>query len=274
MSPTQQRWISGLVLALATVAVWGRDLRWTATLADSLPLALGIPIAYFLGYPWRPCSADLTQKQKLIAGISSAGFLVGWLSGSITLLSFSLTSLVMVWALCCFTPQDRRSRLGWLFLLSFPWLVLEGEMIGYAFRLSSAAVVEWVFNSLQMTTQRNATNLNVLGIPIEIEAACAGWNLLQLTLLTGVALGTYEIRSTHRFILLLACLPAVAWIANFFRILVLSSIALTFDVELAKGSLHGLTGLAVLAVVLGITKGLCFLLVPSAKIVAQTVKGS
>ncbi len=274
MNSAQQRWLYGLVLALGAVAIWARDLRWTLTLADTLPLALGIPIAFALGLPWQPRPAQVSQKQKLILGLSLIGFLAAWMIGSITLLSFSFTSLVMIWGTCCFTPQLRRNRLGWLLLLSFPWLVLEWDQIGYAFRLSSAFVVEHCFNFLQITTTRDATNLKVLGIPIEIEAACAGWNLLQLTLLTGVAIGAYEIPSKRRFILLLACLPAVAWVANFLRILVLSGIALSFDVELASGSLHGLTGLAVLAIVLVITKALCFLLVPSPTILSQTVKSS
>lgn len=272
MSPVQQRWSGGLVLALAAVGIWAKDQHWTIAIADTLPLALGIPLAYFLGLPWRLELKPLSPRQKLILVASAILFLVAWVLSNITLLAVAWSGLTMVWAAWTFSPQAHRARLGWLLLLAFPWLFLEWQWVGYVFRLSSAVVAEILFNFLEMTTHRDATNLNVLGVPIEIEASCAGWNLLQLTLLAGVAFGAYEIPSPRRFALLISLLPAVAWIANLFRIMILSGVALSFDVELASGTLHGLTGLAVLALVLAITKLVCFLLVPQAKVLSQFVK--
>jgi exosortase/archaeosortase family protein len=272
MNAFQQRWLYGLAFSAVAVAIWCSDLRWVATLADTLPLALGIPIGLVLGMPWQFKSTPISKRDQRIGGLTLLGLMMGWIIGSVTIMSFSFTLCFMIWVKHTFKPQARRNRLGLLLLLSFPWLVLEWDQVGYAFRLSSAFVVEQFFNFLQITTLRNATDLHVLGVPIQIEAACAGWNLLQLTLLTGVAIGAYEIPSKRRFILLLAFLPAVAWVANFLRILVLSGVALSFDVELASGSLHGLTGLAVLGIVLIITKGLCAFLVPSPSILSKTVK--
>lgn len=271
MSSFQQRWIGGLVLALAAVGIWAKDEHWTISMADTLPLALGIPLTYILGFPWKPELKALTQKSKKIYAVSVMLFLVSWAVGNITLLAISWTVISMVWAAWCFTPQAHRARLGGLLLLSFPWLFLEWQWVGYTFRLSSAVVAEFFFNFLQMTTHRDATNLNVLGVPIQIEAACAGWNLLQLTLLAGVAFGAYKIPSSRRFALLIGLLPAVAWIANLLRIIILTGLALSFDIELASGTLHGLTGLAVLALVLAITKLLCFLLAPSGRVSSQFV---
>ncbi len=212
-----------------------------------------------LGRPWLPVekTSPMSSALKGWFGLGFVLFGIGWLLPNITLLACGWSLLAFVWAERSFRAQASRSRLVWLLLLSFPWLILEWQSIGWAFRLSSAAVCEVIFNLLQMPVTREGVYLNVMGIPIEIEAACAGWNLLQLSLLTGVAFGSHEIRSTRRFAMLLGALPAIAWLANFLRILLISAVALSSDAEVATGPIHGLTGLAVLGAVLGMTKILC-----------------
>ena len=69
-----------------------------------------------------------------------------------------------------------------------------------------------------------------------------------------------EIRDSRRFALLLALLPALAWLANLLRILILAGIALSFDAQVAAGVVHGLTGLLILGAVLAMTKALCHFL--------------
>lgn len=259
MTLRQQRWLGGALLVLAAILVWARDTRWLAFPADSLPLALGLPLAWMLGRPWLPIEkpSPMSLALKGWFGLGFVLFGLGWLLPNLTLLASAWSLQALVWAERSFRPQANRSRLVWLLLLSFPWLILEWQSIGWAFRLSSAAVCEVIFNLLQMPVTREGVHLNVMGIPIEIEAACAGWNLLQLSLLTGVAFGSYEIRATRRFALLLAALPAIAWLANFLRILLISAVALSLDAEVATGPIHGLTGLAVLGAVLGMTQILC-----------------
>jgi exosortase/archaeosortase family protein len=262
MKRGRQTWLGGLALALAAISIWARDLSWAAASADTLPLACGLPLAYLLGRPWHPGSAPFTRFKRLLVTLGAGGFACGWILGSLSLLALSWTILGMLWAGWSFGTQPRRGRLGWLLLLSFPWLVIEWQPIGWAFRLSSATVAEQVFGLLRMPTLREGTRLEVMGVPITIDAACAGWNLLQLTLLAGIAFGTHEIRPTRRFALLLCLLPGIAWVANLLRILTLAGIALSFDVQVASGGIHGLTGLVVLGAVLAMTKGLCLLLDP------------
>jgi exosortase/archaeosortase family protein len=259
MNLRQQRWLGGAVLVLAAFLVWARDTRWLAFPADSLPLALGLPLAWMLGRPWLSIQKPTPMSPALKGGLGLGLLLfgIGWLLPNLTLLAFAWSLLALVWAERNLQAQAGRSRLIWLLMLSFPWLILEWQSIGWAFRLSSAAVCEVIFKLLQMPVTREGVNLNVMGIPIEIEAACAGWNLLQLSLLTGVAFGSSEIRSPRRFALLLVALPAISWLANFLRILLISAVALSLDAEVAGGTIHGLTGLAVLAAVLGMTRILC-----------------
>lgn len=265
MNPVRRAWTGGATLALAAVGVWARDLRWTEMAADTLPLAVGIPAAFWIGGPWHLSPRPLVPKERTVVLVAASAFLAAWVFQNLTLLSLSWAALCSTWAASQFTSSPNRSRLIGLLILSFPWLVLEWQGIGWAFRVSSAAVAESIFHVMAMPVHREGTHLNVMGVPIEIEAACAGWNLLQLTLLAGVTLGSREILSSTRFYFLLAALPAVAWLANLLRILLLSALALSFDVELASGAVHGLTGLAVLAAVLAMTKALCTLLNPPQK---------
>ena len=260
MSPNRQRWLTGGGLAVAACAIWARDWRWMETPADTLPLALGLPLAYVLGRPWRPSEGAAAGGRPWLAALGAAGFGCGWIIDSLTLLAVSWSLLVLLWAHQQFAKVTGRGRLAWLLLLSFPWLVIEWQPVGWALRLSSACVAEQLFGLLQLPTQREGTHLGILGVPIEIEASCAGWNLLQLTLLTGVACGAYEIRDSRRFALLLALLPALAWLANLLRILILAGIALSFDAQVAAGVVHGLTGLLILGAVLAMTKALCHFL--------------
>ena len=271
MSQARQIWFGGSGLAFAAVLIWSRDTQWMSAAADTLPLALGIPLAFILGRPWHAGTTAWGPLQKIGTALGLLSLGVGWIIGNLTVLSAGWTLLAMSWAGRVFQNKPRRARLGLLLLLSFPWLVIEWQSIGWAFRLSSAVTAEEFFKLLQMPAQRSGTNINVMGVPIEIEAACAGWNLLQLTLLAGVSFGAHEIQSPLRFGFLMCLLPAVVWLSNVFRILLLSGIALSFDVEVASGAIHGLTGIAVLGTVLAMTKGLCTLLDTRRRVISTLV---
>ncbi len=264
-------WIGGIALALGAAAIWARDPRWQSMPADTVPLMLGLLLAYFLGRPWKPAARALSGRERYVAIAAGALLVPGWVLPNLTCLSIAWAVLCLVWVNATFAPQARRGRLFWIALLSFPWLVIEWDHIGWAFRLSSAAVAEVLLNLITLPTTREGTSLNVVGVPVEIEAACAGWNLLQLTLLTGVTFGVHEISSRRRFTYLMLMLPAVVWAANFIRILILTGIALSFDTEVARGPLHGITGLVVLGAVLAMTKGLCALLEPRRRVISTRV---
>jgi len=267
-------WRGGSLLVMAAAAIWARDLAWLGAPGDTLPLALGLPLAYFLGRPWQLHRGEIPANNPLLATLGVAGYVGGWILGSLTLLAFSWSFLVLLWGHHWFVREPGRGRLIGLLLLSFPWLVIEWQSLGWVFRLSSASVAEQLFGLLQLPAQRDGTHLDVLGVPIEIEASCAGWNLLQLTLLTGVAVGAFEIRCWRSYAMLLGLLPAIAWLANLLRILLLAGIALSFGTQVAAGVIHGFTGLVVLAAVLAAVKGLCGLLEPPRQAISKIVKAT
>jgi len=259
MNTSWERWSSGALLGLAAIAIWCNDLSWTPEIADTLPLALGLAAAVALGKPWSP-TATPSPSPYIISWLiptSLLGFSLGWVSHSITLLAVSFSSLCHCWERRYFLPHPHRSRILLLVLLSFPWLVLDWPSIGWHFRISAASSAESLFNALSLPTSREGTRFIVMGLPIDVKPSCAGWNLLQLSLLSGVALGILELPHHRRFWLLVALLPAFAWFANLLRIIALSIIGLSFDADLASGTLHSLTGLATLALVLFVIRSFC-----------------
>ena len=255
--------IAAAGLLVGAALVWLRDTAWSASAADTLPLAAGLALAAWLGAPWR--TPDLSGERRaptawpVLAGIA---FGVGWILPSITLLALAWTALAGYWMARWCKPSADFTGLLLVLALSFPWMVMEWPQIGWWFRLSAATATEGFFRFLQMPVMRNGTELLLLGQTIRLEPACAGWNLLQLTLLAGVTIGLHDITLRRHFLLFLSILPILAWLANFLRILILSALALSHGVATAEGVWHGLTGLLVIAAVIGMAKLLCRVVEP------------
>lgn len=250
-------------LLVGACLVWTRDTSWLANSLDTLPLAAGFLLAAWLGAPWRsPENAEGLHPRVTWPILAGLLFMMGWILPSLTLMSLSWTALAACWMRRWCRPQTDWIGLLLILTLSFPWMVMEWPQIGWWFRLSAAVAVEAFFHLLQMPVQRHGTELIVLGESILIEPACAGWNLLQLTLLAGAAIGVQDISKRSRFVIFLLFLPVLAWIANFVRIILISALSLTFGLATAEGVWHGVTGLMVIAVVIGLAKLLCRALDP------------
>lgn len=255
--------IGAVGLIAAAVLVWGRDPTWSANIADTLPLAAGIPLAVWLGAPWSATDdAQSRRPPRAWPIIAAVTFAVAWMIPNITLLAVAWTASAGYWMSRWCRPSAHVKGLLLILLLSFPWMVMEWPEIGWWFRLSAAIATEGFFHFLQMPVLRNGTELLLLGETIRIEPACAGWNLLQLTLLAGSTIGLREISQGRNLSLFLTFMPLLAWLANFLRIVALSGISLSFGVKTAEGVWHGLTGLLVIAAVIGMAKLLCHIIEP------------
>lgn len=250
----RRQWCLAL-LFVGALLVWFRDTSWRESILDTLPLAIGIPLTIWIGGPWkvRDIRAEEVDSRwpKVAIGV---GFVIGWLMPSITLLALSWSLAAVMAMNAHYETRINRWGLWMLLLLSFPWLVMEWPGLGWWFRMSAAWATEQFFAIMQMPVTRHGTELVVLGEVIRIEPGCAGWNLLQLTLLTGLALGLHDIRAKQKFLTFVAFMPILAWTANFLRIVLLTALCLTYGAKTANGVWHGLTGLFVLLMTLVIAK--------------------
>lgn len=253
-TPSGRKW-SLIALSVAAILLWLRDDSWRESILDTLPLAFGIPLAMWMGGPWKireiPPAKAASGWSK---GAVVLGFLLGWLLPSVTLLAFAWSIAVMMFVHDFYETKINRWGLWLLLLLSSPWLVMEWPGIGWWFRLSAAWATEQFFAFMQLPVSRNGTELEVLGEIIRIEPGCAGWNLLQLTLLTGLALGLHDILDKKKLAIYVVLLPILSWAANFARIVLLTALCLSYGVKTANGVWHGLTGLFVLLLTLVIAK--------------------
>ena len=268
MTSDRHVWLCGVALGAAAVMIWWCDLAWMVHPADSLPLAMGFLLAWWLGRPW--CVDIHPLRGAAVVGVvaSIALLVLGWLSVS------GWSCLVMGWVSGSFAVVPRRMRMGWLLVFSFPWLMMEWPSLGWWFRLSSTTCVACVFDWLRLPVEHAGTSLRVLGLPIEIEAGCAGWNLLQLSLLCGTFIGAREIERAKSFAVFMVVLPLMAWFANAMRILLLCGLALSSGVDLASGAIHHLLGLAAVVIMLVIAKGICHVLNPPMNVVVTNVCAS
>ncbi len=245
MSSRLARTLTGLVLAGLLLVVWTRPYLRAIPYADSLPLLAGAVFAWWIGRPW--CAQE--RDEKAPAGLLVAGLLVfvaGLIGQLLVLLAAGWSLLLYAWV----SHYWGRPRYGpqWLLLVffSFPWLAVDFSALGWWFRLTGARVTEWFFGGLGFSILRDGTMLNLHGLPIAIEPACAGMNLLPALLLAGTAVGLLALGGTNRFWFFLLLLPALAWLANTVRIVVISAVALTWGATFASGFFHTWGALLVL----------------------------
>lgn len=100
---------------------------------------------------------------------------------------------------------------------------------------------------------REGTRLLVGGLPVNVEAACAGMGLLQGLLVAGVVLLLLYFPNDAIFYFLLPAIPVLAWASNTARITGITAVALSEGVEFSQGFFHTWGGLTVTAIMIGLT---------------------
>lgn len=138
-----------------------------------------------------------------------------------------------------------RDELRVLALLSLPWLATDGAQLALAFRHSAAWATGAAFDLLGFAVVREGTTVTIEGQPLGVVAACAGLDTLHTTLVAGAWLAG-SLRTRRRFWLAVGLLPALAWVANTLRVIMLGVVALAWGPEVAAGWFHTWGGLAVI----------------------------
>ena len=239
-------WLTGL-FASATF-VWLRDRTWLSSADEVLPLLAAPVVFLWLGEPWRGWRKDdfsLNPNRLFVAG----GIFVLGIALDVTLL-LALAWTLVLWAwLGGKIPSQKTFALRRLLvfpLLAFPWMALDLPSLGWWFRLSAAWSTEHFFQLLGLAVTREGTQIVVQTFPVDVTAACAGLKVLQAMLVAGGLMAFVQIGRSRWYWPAVAMLPLVAWLANTLRVVMLSTVALTFGVEAASGWFHEWGGWLVL----------------------------
>lgn len=226
-------------LFLLACFIWLRDLSWASTLDDTLPILVGIPLFYWIGRPWHFSKPlDLFPARPLI--VTTVLFLIGILFNSTILLTIAWVYLLWRW-LALRTPDADHPKILKLLILpfmAFPWVTLDAQPIGWWFRLSGAYVTGALYSLLGFNVKVEGTNILINNLPISVEAACSGLNVLQSMLIAGSLVAFLYLGETNRYWWNLPLLVLIAWLANTVRIIAISALALYAGPEYAIGAFH------------------------------------
>ena len=240
------RWGAAAVLAVlgAWICLQSPDDLGASALALAFLLYMHRPVVWKSGPLPRP-SAWLGP---------AALFAAGNLAGLVLPQALGWVWALALWARASIASSALPVTRSWIaFLFVFPWITHDFPAVGWWFRLSGAAVTGTIFESLGFPVAREGTRLLVGGLPVSVEAACAGMGLLQGLLVAGVILLLVYFPKGRAFYLLLPAIPALAWVANTARIAGITAVALSEGIEFSQGLFHTWGGLAVIAVMVGLT---------------------
>jgi len=106
--------------------------------------------------------------------------------------------------------------------------------------------VELMFQMLGYSVAREGTMLYIGNLPLSVEPACAGLNVLQAMLVAGSLVICLTVPSGWRFGVAVATLLPLAWLANTMRIFMLGLAGVTMGPDFAMGWFHKWGGWAVL----------------------------
>ncbi|MFA5205085.1 MAG: archaeosortase/exosortase family protein [Lentisphaeria bacterium] len=243
-------WQFPAFLAMLAAFIWLRDLVWLNDPANTLPVLVGLPLMAWLGAPWelRRAPALVLAPRWALAGLGL--FVIGTLTSLCVVLTAAWCCLLWSWLAPRLDAKRRpaAAKLMVLPFLSFPWIVLEGETVGFWFRLTGTQVTGWLYQGLGLNVTAIGTQLRIDGLPVDVGAACAGLNTLQAMLMAGAALAFLWLGNTRRYWWNLLLLLLLAWLANTLRVAFVCALGLSFGVELASGLIHTYGGWLVLMI--------------------------
>ncbi|GEM_PF-445908 len=247
-----QFFIAGVLLILAfVICLRGGDEIFAEALAAGFLVFMHSPVRWKSGR--LPRVLHWTGPVALLIAGNLSGFVLpqalGWVWGFVIWTRASVASSAL--------PVGR----SWIaFLFVFPWITRDFPAVGWWFRLSGAAVSGRIFDALGFPVIREGTRLLVDGLPVNVEAACAGMGLLQSLLVAGVVLLMVYFPTGRAFYFLLPAIPVLAWVANTARITGITGVALSEGVAFSQGMFHTWGGLLVTLLMLGLTLVLLTLL--------------
>jgi exosortase len=232
-----------LGLVILGAFIWLRGTQGVAVASDTVPLLAAFPLYLWLTMPWKWLGAPAARLPRTaFAGLALT--LAGVVGDSTLLLSAGWIAFLDAFQFAFLEKLPRRYLV--LPFLGFPWLTQNLDSLGWLFRFTGAGAVQILFTMLGMTVHREGTLLLIQNLPLSVEPACAGLNVLQSMLIVGCLLICIRIPAGWRFWLALSTLVPLAWAANTLRIFMLGCAGLMFGSDFARGWFHQWGGWLVL----------------------------
>ena len=241
--PYRKAFLPLLGLMLLGAFIWLHGTLGTASIADSLPLLAAFPLYLWMTMPWKWLRRPLDRvPRSIFAGVALT--LAGAAADSTLLLSLGWIAFLDAFQSTCFERIPRRFLT--LPFLGLPWLSQNFDLVGWLFRYTGAGAVQILFTLMGTPVHREGTILLIRDLPLSVEPACAGLNVLQSMLIVGCALICLKAPAGWRFWLAFGALVPLAWIANTSRIFILGCAGLLFGSDFARGWFHQWGGWLVL----------------------------
>ncbi|MDP6443791.1 MAG: archaeosortase/exosortase family protein [Pirellulaceae bacterium] len=242
-----------LMLCLPVV-VWTRDDIWISGAAtDTLPVLLGLPLFFWIGGPWEWREHPPRIRGRYIA-LCALGMVAATMMDLTFIFAASWTLLLwfMIRSYIKEDPLRPLNRLIVIPLLSFPWIILDGQVIGWFFRLSGACVAEVILSAFEHDFARQGTQIFVRDVCVSVGEACSGLNSLQAMLIGGCVMAYAVLGQLRRFWVALPMLVLAAWVANTLRVVLTALVAVRGDAAYVSGSLHEWEGWLMLVIMFGL----------------------
>jgi len=238
------------LLAAVAVWLWLRDQSWLASPSDTLPIVLGLPLFVYFGRPWHLPATQSALPRVAYVGAAVLGLGIVLEGQFLCALGWTLALWGVLLRQLPREDQPRIQALLPLAVLSFPWVTLEAQPLGWLYRLTGAATVEALFRCAGVEVVREGMALNFGKLIVSVDAPCSGLNLLQALLLAGYALAAERgaLKSLRDALPLLPRLVVLTWVANTARLLFLCLAAYRLGANQVKGNIHDLGGLLVVVV--------------------------
>ncbi|HUG09830.1 MAG TPA: exosortase/archaeosortase family protein [Opitutaceae bacterium] len=236
---------------------WLKNIVWFAAAAA---LAGGL-LLFVLGAIYR-AGAGSTQPGSLILACGHAGVLLGMIYFNVPPGSLADSTHSSPWQALRYDAQLRAVALfvfpAFIWILSAPLLTAVENAISIALLQKVVATVFAVFSMLGFPLVQEG---NVLVLPlgtVGVAEACSGIRSLTGCLFAGSFLAAICFNRLWQKFALVAAALGLAYFTNLLRSLFLTAWAYAYGSEAIEGSLHDLTGYAVL----GLTVLLLLLLMP------------
>lgn len=230
-------------LGIFAAFIWLRDMSWISAAEDTVPVLVALPLCLWMGKPWEWRRETGTVSTLLLA-VAVLLALAGIVADATLLLAGAWCLLALTFCrayLAHFAP-----RLLLLALLGFPWIHQSAGAIGWWFRYTGAGVTAGLFSLFGQSVSREGTFLMINHMPLSVEAACGGLNVLQAMLVAGVVVALRTMPGGRPFWIASLLLLPFAWLANTLRIFLIGVTGLLFGHEFAMGWFHTLGGWLVL----------------------------